>query len=175
MIAHAHGAQVVREDSVQIQEGHGFRFADGAVPAVSLTYAPASIVSVGTAKFIFISGHTGTAPDSTDCDGQTEQPLTQEISRQSVAALTKIEAVLHSLGGTMDDIVRVRVYVRAPLTKEIFEAIHNARRAFFDGPHKPASTLVRIDALVRPDALIEIDADAVITDHPDVRPEVHNT
>ncbi|MFC4012543.1 RidA family protein [Nonomuraea purpurea] len=159
-------AQVVREDSVQIQEAHGFRFADGAVPAGSLTYAPASVVSVGTAKFVFISGHTGTAPDSADLD----EPPAQAISRQSVTALNKIEAVLHSLGGTMDDIVRVRVYVRAPLTKEIFEAIHDARRAFFDGPRKPASTLVRIDALVRPDALIEIDADAVITDHPDVRP-----
>ncbi|MEV6041143.1 RidA family protein [Nonomuraea sp. NPDC052116] len=167
MIARAHTPQVVREDSVQIQEAHGFRFADGAVPAGSLTYAPASVVSVGTARFVFVSGHTGTAPAGPDRDGQTEPPLAQEVSRQSAAALTKIEAVLHSLGGTMDDVVRVRVYVRAPLTKEVFEAIHDARRAFFDGPRKPASTLVRIDALVRPDALIEIDADAVITDSPD--------
>ncbi|NJP97084.1 RidA family protein [Nonomuraea sp. FMUSA5-5] len=171
----AEAPQVVREESVRIQEAHGFRFADGAVCADSLTYAPASVVRVGNARFVFISGHTGTAPQSLDRDGQTELTLADEIFRQSAAALAKIESVLHSLHGTMEDIVRVRVYVRAPLTKEVFEAIHDSRRAFFGGARKPASTLVRIDALVRPDALIEIDADAVITDRPDVRPEPHRT
>ena len=65
-------------------------------------------------------------------------------------------------GGVLDDIVRVRVYVLAPMTREAFGQIHEARAEFFRREHYPASTLVVVAGLVRADALIEIDADAVI-------------
>ncbi|GAA0951925.1 RidA family protein [Nonomuraea longicatena] len=158
MSASPEAPQVTRQDSVPVEEAHGFRFDDGAVPAQALTYAPASLVRVGSATFVAVSGHTGTDADTADCE------LAQAVSLQTTAVLDKIQSVLRSIGGTMDDVTRVRVHVCAPLTKDVFEAIHDARRAYFTGTRKPASTLVRVAALVRPDALIEIDADAVITD-----------
>jgi 2-iminobutanoate/2-iminopropanoate deaminase len=160
MSAHPGAPQVTRQDSLAVEQAHGFRFANGEVPAIALTYAPASLVRVGTATFVFISGHTGTDADTADVHAGS---LAQAVSRQTTSILDKIQSILHSLGGTMNDVVRVRVYVCAPLTKDVFAAIHDARRAYFTGTRKPASTLVRVDALVRPDALIEIDADAVIT------------
>ena len=50
-----------------------------------------------------------------------------------------------------------------PFTKEKFGAIHDARAEFFNKDHYPASTLVVVHELARPDAMIEIDADAVIS------------
>jgi enamine deaminase RidA (YjgF/YER057c/UK114 family) len=40
--------------------------------------------------------------------------------------------------------------------------IHEVRSAYFTQGRYPASTLVRVDQLIRDGALIEIDADAVI-------------
>jgi 2-iminobutanoate/2-iminopropanoate deaminase len=60
----------------------------------------------------------------------------------------------------MDDICRVDVYVR---NMEQFDAIHRVRREFFREP-LPASTMVEVTKMTSPDALIEINAIAVIPD-----------
>lgn len=163
MYADQAALHVTRQDSVAAEEAAAFHFASGTVPASALTYAPASVVTVGDATFVFVSGHTGVAADTMVGHASSGRDLAQAVSRQTAVILAKIQSVLHSLGGTMHDIVRVRVYVRPPLTKDVFEAIHEARREYFTEARKPASTLVRVDALVRPDALIEIEADAIIT------------
>ena len=67
------------------------------------------------------------------------------------------------VGGTIDDIVRVRVYITPPFSEEKFAAIHEARAEFFHKDHYPASTLVIVHGLARDGAMIEIDADAVIS------------
>jgi enamine deaminase RidA (YjgF/YER057c/UK114 family) len=51
----------------------------------------------------------------------------------------------------------------APMTKDMFGQIHEARAEFFHKEHYPASTLVVISGLARAGALIEIDTDAVIS------------
>ena len=61
----------------------------------------------------------------------------------------------------MDDVVRVRVYV-TQLDQPSLKEIHEVRSGYFRPGHYPASTLVRVDQLIRDGALIEIDADAVI-------------
>ena len=66
--------------------------------------------------------------------------------------------VLHSVGGTMDDIAKVTVFVTD--VTEIVE-IHAVRAEFFRKPY-PASTLVQVAQLIDPDWLIEIEAVAVI-------------
>jgi 2-iminobutanoate/2-iminopropanoate deaminase len=75
--------------------------------------------------------------------------------------LENIKRVLGQEGGTMDDIVRVRVYV-TQIDQQAIRDIHAVRSAYFTPGRYPASTLVRVDQLIRDGALIEIDADAVI-------------
>ena len=81
-----------------------------------------------------------------------------DMVAQTRQVLTNIKTILESAGGTMDDIVSVIVYVTdmAPLMD-----IHKVREQFFSKPY-PASTLVKVPALVKPEFLIEISAIAVI-------------
>lgn len=82
-----------------------------------------------------------------------------DMAAQTRQVLRNIGKVLQQAGGTFRDVVRVTVY-----TKDIsrFREIHDARLEFFDQDHLPASTMVEISEFVNDEALIEIDAVAVI-------------
>lgn len=102
-------------------------------------------------KLVFISGMTARHPDGTitgvgNIDAQTRQ------------VCENLKAAVEEAGGTLDDIVRVDVYVR---NMEHFEAIHKVRREYFTGV-APASTMVEVSKFVSPDYLIEINAIAVL-------------
>jgi enamine deaminase RidA (YjgF/YER057c/UK114 family) len=95
---------------------------------------------------------------ATDAAGQVVGGTMKEQTRQ---VLESIKAVVEREGGTMNDIVRVRVYV-TQLDSQSLRDIHEVRAGYFRPGHYPASTLVGVTKLVREGALIEIDADAVI-------------
>lgn len=102
-------------------------------------------------KLVFISGMTARHPDGSitgvgNIDAQTRQ------------VCENLKAAVEEAGGTLDDIVRVDVYVR---NMEHFEAIHKVRREYFTGI-APASTMVEVSKFVSPDYLIEINAIAVL-------------
>ena len=84
-----------------------------------------------------------------------------DVRAQTRFVLTEIQRDLQGQGASIDDICRVRVYV-VGLTPERFQAIHEERARFFRSEHYPASTLVEVAGLIKPELLIEIDADAVI-------------
>lgn len=84
-----------------------------------------------------------------------------DIRVQTRFVLEQIQADLRRQGASMDDICRVRVYVSG-LTPERFRAIHEERARFFRSEHYPASTLVEVAGLIKPELLIEIDVDAMI-------------
>lgn len=84
------------------------------------------------------------------------------IEAQTRDVLSQIESRMADAGGSMDDIVRVRVYLSRPhMDAGTLETVHDVRREFFDHEHYPASTLVEDEDLVEETALIEIDADGV--------------
>jgi enamine deaminase RidA (YjgF/YER057c/UK114 family) len=120
------------------------------VPAV---FSDAVRVQLPDCAWLFISGVIGT-DESGKVVGRTMREQTRQV-------LEKIKAVLAHEGATMDDIVRVRVYV-TQLDQQSLREIHEVRSAYFSEGAYPASTLVRVDQLVRDGALIEIDADAVV-------------
>lgn len=102
-------------------------------------------------RTLHISGHVS----------QNEQGLTLgvgDIEVQTRQVLTNIQTVLNAVGGTMDDIVKVTVFVT---DVSRIKQIHAVRATFFNPPY-PASTLVQVAQLIDPDWLIEIDAVAVI-------------
>jgi len=104
-------------------------------------------------KLVFISGMTSRRADGSiagigDIEAQTKQ------------VCENLKSAVEAAGGTMDDIVRVDVYVR---NMEHFDQIHKVRREYFKAP-APASTMVEICKMTSPDYLIEINAIAVLPD-----------
>lgn len=81
-----------------------------------------------------------------------------DIAVQTRQVLENIRGVLASVGGTMADIQKVTIFVTD--ISRLMD-IHAVRAEFFPPPY-PASTLVQVTALVRPEYLIEIEAVAVI-------------
>ena len=80
------------------------------------------------------------------------------IRVQTGQCLKNIQRALKDLGGTLDDVVSVTVFVR---DMSGLKDIHDVRLQYFKEPY-PTSTLVEINGFVHPDALIEINAVAVL-------------
>lgn len=81
-----------------------------------------------------------------------------DIRAQTDQVLKNIRANLQKLGGTMDDVVQVIVFVK---DMSGLKDIHDVRLKYFKEPY-PTSTLVSVSGFVNPDALIEINALAAI-------------
>ncbi|MFT5447009.1 MAG: 2-iminobutanoate/2-iminopropanoate deaminase [Gammaproteobacteria bacterium] len=81
-----------------------------------------------------------------------------DIEEQTTQVCENLKSAIEEVGGTLDDICRVDVYVR---NMEHFDEIHKVRRKYFSSP-LPASTMVEVTKMTTPDALIEINAIAVI-------------
>jgi enamine deaminase RidA (YjgF/YER057c/UK114 family) len=133
------------------ERGRGIDALKGtSVPAV---FCDAVKVQLKECVLLFISGKVGMKADNT-LVGRTMREQTQQT-------LENIREILTREGGTMDDIVRVRVYATQVDALSLRD-IHDVRSKFWTEGKYPASTLVRVDQLIRDGALIEIDADAVI-------------
>ena|SRR5690242_564302 len=81
-----------------------------------------------------------------------------DVRAQTEQCLANIERSLRALGGSMDDVVQVTVFVK---DMSQLEAIHEVRLRHFSKPY-PTSTLVAVSGFVHPDALIEINAVAAL-------------
>jgi enamine deaminase RidA (YjgF/YER057c/UK114 family) len=79
---------------------------------------------------------------------------------QTLRALEIIKQALAQAGAQLRDVVRTRMFVT-----DIgqWEAIGQAHGEVF-GDIRPASTVVEVKGLVRPDILVEIEADAIVED-----------
>ena len=66
--------------------------------------------------------------------------------------------LLRSQGGEPRNIVKVQVFLTDVSDRE---KINPVRQRYF-GEHRPASTLLQVAALVRPDLKVEIEAEAVL-------------
>ena len=81
-----------------------------------------------------------------------------DVKAQTRQALENVKDVLEMAGATMDDVVKVTVFVTNVV--EHYTEIHEARAEFWKSDY-PASTMVEVRSLVSPDMLIEIEAIAV--------------
>lgn len=108
-------------------------------------------VSVPAGRLVFVSGQV-----ARDADGQLVGK--GDIKAQTRKTLQNVQAVLAESGATMDDVVKVTVFVTD--LADHFAAIHEVRSEFFKSDY-PASTLVEIKSLADKDMLIEIEAIAV--------------
>jgi enamine deaminase RidA (YjgF/YER057c/UK114 family) len=81
-----------------------------------------------------------------------------DMGAQTEQCLKNIESALKKLNGSLDDVVQVTVFVKEMTS---LKTIHDVRLKYFKEPY-PTSTLVEVTEFVNPDALIEINAVAVL-------------
>ncbi len=99
---------------------------------------------------ILVSGTAAIEPDGTVTRG--------DARAQAERCLSIIETALRELGGSLRDVVRTRIYVT---DVSQYALIGEAHRAAF-GETRPAATLVEVSALIQPEMLVEIEAEAII-------------
>jgi len=83
-----------------------------------------------------------------------------EAGAQAERCFALIRGYIEELGGRMEDVVRVRMFVTAITDADAVSAAFT--RAL--GHVRPTGTLVAIAALYRPDLKVEIEAEAVVGD-----------
>ena len=81
------------------------------------------------------------------------------VQGQTKFIIQKIERALKEAGGTLNDVVRTRIYV-TDISQ--WEAVGKVHGEFFKDI-KPATTMVEVKSLIDPNFLVEIEATAILT------------
>lgn len=101
--------------------------------------------AVRVGPHVAVAGTTGTGPGG-------------DIAAQTREALHRIEIALEEAGATLTDVVRTRIYVTDISRWAEVGAVH----AQVFGEIRPVATMVEVSALIAPELLVEIEADAYV-------------
>jgi enamine deaminase RidA (YjgF/YER057c/UK114 family) len=84
-----------------------------------------------------------------------------DLEKQAVQSFRNVQAVVEAAGGTLSDVVSLRIYL-VDYAPEKAAALGRALKLFFRADPRPASTWVGVAALANPAFLIEIEGTAVL-------------
>jgi enamine deaminase RidA (YjgF/YER057c/UK114 family) len=108
--------------------------------------------AIRVGKRILVSGTAPVEDDGSSTAGNA--------GAQAERCFALIVGAIEKLGGSAEDVVRTRMYLTDPADADAVGAAHG--RWF--GDVRPASTMVVVSALLRPEWRVEIEAEAMVED-----------
>jgi len=112
------------------------------------------IVSTQGGRTVYISGQTAWNAEKQIVGGTN-------LGAQARQALRNLQTAIEAAGGTLTDVVSLRIYV-VNYRQSDAGPIGEALKSFFSSERPPGSTWIGVAALAVEDFLIEIEAIAVI-------------
>ena len=120
----------------------------------SLQYGFSQIITSRGGKMVFLSGQVG-------WNEQQQIVGPNDLRAQTWQTLRNIEAAIKAAGGTLTDIVSMRIYI----VEEKLEESHHIQaglKEFFPAEYAPTTAWIGVRALANKEFLIEIEAIGVI-------------